>query len=57
MARHGGGEAIGFVNAARVGAGFLGPVVATTVLTWGSPAVLYLVLGVAGLISVPLTGR
>lgn len=57
MARHGGGEAIGFVNAARVGSGFLGPIVATTVLAWGSPAALYLLLGVVGLITVPLARR
>ena len=49
VARFGGGDAIGIVNAARVGSGFLGPVVATTVLAAGAPAIVYLVLGAAGL--------
>jgi DHA1 family multidrug resistance protein-like MFS transporter len=48
IARFAGGEAIGIVNAARVGSGFVGPVAATTVLAWGSPAWVYLVLAAGG---------
>jgi MFS transporter, DHA1 family, multidrug resistance protein len=57
IARYGGGEAIGILNAARAGGSFLAPVVATSLLTWGSPSVVYLLLGVAGLAVVPLTRR
>lgn len=57
VARHASADAIGFVNAARVGSSFVGPVVATTVLGWGPPAVLYVLLGLAGLASVPLARR
>jgi MFS family permease len=46
-ARHG-GDAIGIVNAARVGSGFLGPLVATSLLAAGHPVLLYLTLGGAG---------
>jgi MFS family permease len=55
MSRH--GEAIGVLNAARAGGGFLGPVVATAVLAWGPPWVVYLVLAAAGLAVVPWTRR
>jgi hypothetical protein len=34
-----------------VGANFVGAVFATSVLTWASPPVLYLLLGAAGLAS------
>jgi MFS family permease len=54
MARHGGGEAIGILNAARAGGNFAGPVVATSLLTWGSPAVVYVLLGLAGFAVLPL---
>jgi MFS transporter, DHA1 family, multidrug resistance protein len=47
------GEAIGFVNSARIGAAFLGPVVATTLLAWGSPGLVYLTLAAAGLAMIP----
>lgn len=53
VASHGGGEAIGIVNSARIGGAFLGPVLATTLLTWVWPAMLYLVLAVVGLGCVP----
>jgi MFS transporter, DHA1 family, multidrug resistance protein len=48
------GQVIGFVNSARIGASFLGPVVATTLLTWTSPAAVYLTLAAFGLGLVPL---
>lgn len=54
VARHGGGDAIGIVNAARVGANFVGAVFATSVLTWAPPALLYALLGLAGLASAVL---
>ena len=44
VAQHAGGAAIGVINSARIGAGFLGPVVATTLLTWTSPAAVYALL-------------
>jgi MFS family permease len=56
IAQHAGGAAIGIINSARIGAGFLGPVVATTLLTWSSPGVLYLLLAAIGLACVPFVG-
>jgi len=53
IAQRAGGQAIGIINSARIAAGFLGPVVATNVLAWTSPDVLYLLLGVVGLGCVP----
>jgi MFS family permease len=50
-----GGEAIGVINAARIGASFLGPVIATSLLAAGSPLVLYAVLALAGLACVPVS--
>ncbi len=50
-----GGEAIGVINAARIGASFVGPVVATSLLAAGSPALLYAVLALAGLACLPLS--
>jgi DHA1 family multidrug resistance protein-like MFS transporter len=49
-----GGVAIGIVNSARIGAAFLGPVMATTLLAWSAPAVLYALLALIGLACVPL---
>jgi DHA1 family multidrug resistance protein-like MFS transporter len=49
VARRADGGAIGIINAARVGSGFLGPLVATTVLATGSPGILYATLGALGL--------
>lgn len=57
IAQRGGGEAIGLVNSARIGASFVGPVAATTFLTWTAPAYLYALLAVAGLACLPLVGR
>ena len=55
IAQQGSGGAIGIVNSARIGASFVGPVVATSVLAVGHPVVLYLLLAVAGLACIPLT--
>ena len=49
-----GGEAIGVINSARIGAAFIGPVIATTMLAWTSPALLYIVLGAIGVSCLPL---
>jgi MFS family permease len=54
VAQSAGGEAIGVVNAARIGAAFVGPVVATTVLAWTGPSTLYALLALIGLASLPL---
>ena len=54
IAQHAGGGAIGFVNSARIGAAFIGPVVATTLLSWTTPTVLYLVLAAIGVACLPL---
>ena len=49
-----GGTAIGFINSARIGAAFVGPVIATTVLSWSPAPVLYVLLAVIGIATVPL---
>lgn len=54
IAQRAGGTAIGVLNSARIGAAFVGPVVATTVLAWTAPGALYLLLGAMGLACVPL---
>ncbi len=54
IAQHAGGGAIGIINSARIGAAFVGPVVATSVLAWWSPVVLYTLLAGIGLACVPL---
>jgi MFS family permease len=54
IAHRASGQAIGFINSARIAAGFLGPVVATTIVAWTSPAALYLLLAAIGLACVPL---
>ncbi|HXH82310.1 MAG TPA: hypothetical protein VNN07_05200, partial [Candidatus Tectomicrobia bacterium] len=56
IAQSAGGEAIGVINSARIGAAFLGPVLATSILSWGPPALLYLALALMGLACVPLAG-
>ncbi|MGH7391976.1 MAG: hypothetical protein ACREM3_21335, partial [Candidatus Rokuibacteriota bacterium] len=53
IAQHAGGQAIGIINSARIGAAFVGPVAATTLLAWTSPAVLYVALALIGLACVP----
>jgi DHA1 family multidrug resistance protein-like MFS transporter len=57
VARRADAQAIGVINAARVGSGFVGPLVATTVLVTGSPALLYFTLGTAGLATALLLRR
>ena len=42
------------MNSARIGAAFLGPVAATTLLARGTPALVYLALGATGLVLLPL---
>lgn len=54
VAQSAGGVAIGVVNSARIGAAFLGPVVATTMLAGTAPAALYALLAAAGLACLPL---
>jgi DHA1 family multidrug resistance protein-like MFS transporter len=49
-----GGVAIGIVNSARIGAAFLGPVLATTLLAWSAPSALYAALALVGVACVPL---
>ena len=53
-AQQGSGGAIGVINSARIGGSFIGPVLATTILSISSPAVLYVTLGVGCLACVPL---
>jgi MFS family permease len=53
-AQHGSGGAIGVINSARIGGSFLGPVLATSVLSVSSPAALYVTLGLASVACVPL---
>jgi DHA1 family multidrug resistance protein-like MFS transporter len=57
VARRADASAIGVINAARVGSGFLGPLVATTVLATGSPGLLYVTIGAAGIATVVLFRR
>jgi MFS family permease len=54
IAQRASGEAIGLVNSSRIGASFVGPVVATTLLAWGRPAIVYVLLAGAGLALFPL---
>jgi hypothetical protein len=42
------------INSARIGAAFIGPVLATTVLAMAPPWVLYLALAGLGLAAVPV---
>jgi DHA1 family multidrug resistance protein-like MFS transporter len=55
IAQSAGGEAIGVINAARIGASFVGPVLATSLLALGSPGLLYAVLALTGLACLPLS--
>ena len=57
IAQRASGEAIGFVNSARIGAAFVGPVAATTLLSSVPPAAVYLVLAALGVSVVPLVAR
>jgi DHA1 family multidrug resistance protein-like MFS transporter len=53
-AQLGSGGAIGVINSARIGGSFIGPVVATSILSVSSPAALYVTLGLASVACVPL---
>lgn len=57
IAQRASGQAIGFLNSARIGASFLGPVLATTLLTWTPPAAVYLILASVGLGLAPAVMR
>lgn len=57
IAQRAGGEAIGLVNSSRIGASFVGSVVATTLLTWTAPPFLYALVALPGLACLPLVGR
>lgn len=57
VARRADASAIGIINAARVGSGFLGPLVATTLLATGSPGLLYVTLAAAGIVTAVLLRR
>lgn len=54
IAQRASGGAIGFVNSGRIGAAFVGPVLATTLLAWLPPAAVYLFLAALGLGLLPL---
>jgi hypothetical protein len=57
IAQRASGEAIGFVNSARIGAAFIGPVAATTLLSSMPPAAVYLALAALGLSVIPPVAR
>ncbi len=54
IAHRASGEAIGFLNSARIGASFVGPVFATTLLAWAPPSSVELALAAMGLALVPV---
>ena len=54
IAHRAGGQVIGAINSARIGAAFIGPVLATTVLALAPAWALYLVLAALGLAAVPV---
>lgn len=53
IAPYAGGQAIGLLNSSRIGAAFIGPVVATTLLAWAPLWTVYLVLAAIGLACAP----
>jgi MFS family permease len=53
-AHQGSGGVIGVINSARIGGSFIGPVLATSILSVSSPSVLYVTLGLTCLACVPL---
>jgi MFS family permease len=57
IAQRSSGTAIGFVNSSRIGAAFLGPVVATTLLSVAPVWSVYVTLAAFGLAVVPLLLR
>jgi DHA1 family multidrug resistance protein-like MFS transporter len=54
IAHRAGGGTIGLINSARIGAAFVGPLVATSILAVAPPAALYLTLAAAGVACAPL---
>jgi MFS transporter, DHA1 family, multidrug resistance protein len=56
VARWTSGQALGLVNVFRVLATFLGPVAATTLLSWWSPPAVFAILGTSGLVSLLFVG-
>ncbi len=54
IAHRASGQTIGFLNSARIGASFVGPVFATTVLAWAPPSSVELALAALGLLLVPV---
>jgi MFS family permease len=57
IAHRASGEAIGFLNSARIGAQFIGPVFATTLLAYAPPSSVEIALALIGLALVPLMAR
>jgi MFS family permease len=57
IAQSASGEAIGVINSARIGASFIGPVAATSLLAWAPPLTLYLLLAAVGVACVPVVVR
>ncbi len=57
IAHRASGEAIGFLNSARIGAQFIGPVFATTLLAYAPPSSVEITLALIGLALVPLMAR
>ena len=57
VAHSAGGRAIGVINSARIGAAFVGPVIATSLLAWTSVPAVYTALALMGLVCVPLAAR
>jgi len=53
-AQQGSGTTVGIINSARIGASFLGPVVATSMLAAYPPVALYLALALGGAACVPV---
>jgi MFS family permease len=54
LAHRASGQAIGFLNSARIGASFVGPVFATTVLAWAPPSSVEVALAAVGFALLPL---
>lgn len=57
IAQNAGGQTMSVINSARIGAGFVGPVIATSVVAWTAPWVLYALLAAVGVACVPLARR
>ena len=54
IAQRASGGTIGIVNSSRIGAAFIGPVFATTLLSWAPPVAVYLTLALPGLALLPM---